>query len=55
MYTNTSIFGTIKQRHVVALEEFRLSMTMLITLKPVIEDYNDYNFFSYYGQVVMDI
>jgi hypothetical protein len=38
-----------------SLEEFWLSMTMFITLKLVVEDHNDYNFFSYYGQVVTDI
>jgi len=37
------------------LEEIRLSMTMFITLKPVVEDHNDHYIFSFYGQVVMDI
>ena len=37
------------------LEEFPLSMTMLMTLIPVVKDHNDYICFSYYGRVVMDI
>ena len=37
------------------LEEFQESTTMFITLKHVVKDKNDYKFFSYYGQVVMDI
>ena len=31
------------------LEEFQLSTTMLITMKPVVKDHNDYIWFSYYG------
>ena len=38
-----------------ALEEFRSSMTMLITLIPIVKDQNDYIYSSYYGQVVTDI
>ena len=38
-----------------SLVPFRLSMIILITLKPVVEDYNDYKVFSYYGQVITDI
>ena len=38
----------------VSLQEFQQSTTMLMTLKPVVNGYNDYIYFSYYGQLVMD-
>ena len=38
-----------------SLVEFQQSTTMFVTLKHVVKDKNDYNFFSYYGQVVTDI
>jgi enamine deaminase RidA (YjgF/YER057c/UK114 family) len=43
------------QKVITTLEEFLLSMTMLMTMNLVVKDHNDYNYFSYYGRVVMDI
>ena len=37
--------------HIFTLEEFWLLTTMLITLKLVVKDQNDYIFFGYYGQI----
>lgn len=36
------------------LEELQLSTTMLMTLKPIVKDHNEYICFSYYERVVMD-
>ena len=36
------------------LQEFQQSTTMLMTLKPVVKDYNDYICFSLNGRLVTD-
>ena len=36
------------------LQELQQSTTMFMTLKPVVKDYNDYIYFSYYGRLVTD-
>ena len=41
--------------YIISLVEFQQSTTTFKTLKHVVKDKNDYELFSYYGQVVINI
>ena len=48
------IQGECKEYSIESLEKIQQSTTMPMTLKPVVNDYNDYICFSYYELLVMD-